>query len=218
MKKNVFMAAALAVACAVSLSAWENSAGVEVSAPFFSVETKGDGTKNVIEPQGTLRYFGKAKNGFCVSAAASAGVPFSKNFTLDGEDATSKGIGAGIALGAGYAFDFGERVTLAALGSVSLDWQRFSYKKEFSARAGSTYYKSEWTQTDDALFAGLGAELLARFKLSNHISLVAACAARFVDGGTLWKKGTKQGKDYDSSYDLRGNFSVVPSLGASWTF
>ena len=218
MKKVALLAAALALACAASLSAWENSVGIEISAPFFSVETKGDGTKNIIEPQGTVRYFGKAQNGFCVSAAASAGVPFSKNFTLNGEDATANGVGETLAVGAGYAFGFGERVTLAVLGSVSLDWVRFSYKREFSAKAGSNYYKSEWTQTDDALFVGLGAELLARFKLSNHISLAAACAARFVDGGALWKNGTKQGKDYDLTYDLRGNFSVVPSLGASWTF
>lgn len=218
MKKKVLISAALAIFCTMSLFAWMHSADVEISSPFFSVQSKGDGTKNIIEPQGTFRYFGKAQNGFCTSGTLSVGVPLSKNFTLDGEDATAKGVGLGIAMGAGYDFTLGERVTLAALGSVSFDWLRFSYKKEYYARAGSINYTSEWTQTDDAIFLGLGVELLSRFKLSNHISLVAVCAARFVDGGILWKNGNKQGRNYDTSYDLRGNFSVVPALGVSWIF
>lgn len=218
MKKIAMMAVALAFACAASLSAWEHSAGLELSSPYFCANAKGDGTKNVIEPQLSARYFGKAQNGFCVSAALAAGLPLSKNFALDGESKTKIGFGMGLCLGAGYAFEINERFTLAALGSVSLDWIRFKHKKVFSASTSTGSYSSEWTQTDNALFVGLGAELLAMFKLTKHISLVGSCALRFLDGGTLWKKGTKQGKSYDATYDLRGNVIVSPSFGASWTF
>ena len=216
--KKIFVFMAIALACSMSLAAWEHSVGLEASAPFFSINAKGDGIKNVIEPQGTVRYFGQAQNGFCVSSALSAGLAISKDFTLQGESSTAKGFGMGLALGAGYAFNITDRFTLAALGTISLDWLRFKYKKDISAKVGSGYNSAEWTQTDNALFVGVGAELLARFKLTDHISIVGSFAARFLDGGKLWKKGSNIGKDYDSSFDLRGNFSVTPSLGASWTF
>ncbi len=216
--KKFFVFMAFAFVCSMSLAAWEHSAGFEISAPFFSINTNGDGIKNVIEPQGTARYFGKAQNGFCVSSALSFGCAISDNFTLQGESATAKGFGMGLALGAGYAFDFTERFTLAALGSLSLDWARFQYKKEISSRTSYGSVTTEWTQSDNALFVGLGAELLASFKLTERIALVGSFAMRFLDGGKLWKKGSAMGKDYDSSFDLRGNFSVTPSLGARWTF
>ena len=217
MKKFLFLFV-MSLFCAMSLSAWEHSAGLELSAPFFSVNAKDDGTKNVIEPQGKLRYFGRASNGFCLSAELGAGGAFSKNFSLENEDATAKGFGMTLAFGAGYAFDIGERWTLAALGSLSLDWLRFKYKKEISASLSSGKATAEWTQTDNALFAGIGLELFAMFRLTNNISLAASFAARFIDGGSLWKSGTNIGNDYDETYDLRGNFSLVPSFGATWTF
>lgn len=216
--KKLFAFAALAFVCAASMSAWEHSAGFEISAPFFSVNTRGDGTKNIIEPQGTARYFGRAQNGFCVSSALNMGCAISDDFTLQGESASAKGFGMGLSLGAGYVFDITDRFSLAALGSFSLDWARFEYKKEISARVSSSYVTAEWTQTDDALFASLGAELLARFKLTDKISLVGSFAARFIDGGKLWKNGTNVSKEYSDSFELRGNFSLTPSLGASWTF
>ena len=217
MKKSLFFCF-LAVICAMSLSAWEHSVGLEIASPYFSINAKNDGIKNVIEPQLSARYYGKAANGFCVSAALGIGLPISKDFTLQGESATAKGLGMELVFGAGYAFNINDRLTLSALGSLSLDWLRFKYKKEISARASSGNVTAEWTQSDNALFVGIGAELLARFKLTDHISIAGSLAMRFLDGGKLWKKGSNIGKNYDSSFDLRGNFSVTPSLGARWIF
>ena len=101
---------------------------------------------------------------------------------------------------------------------MSLDWTRFKYKKTIYAGTSYGAVTAEWTQNDNALFVGLGAELLASFKLTERIALVGSFAMRFVDGGKLWKKGSAMGKNYDSSFDLRGNFSVTPSLGARWIF
>lgn len=218
--KKLFAFAAMAFISAMSLAAWEHSAGLEFSAPFFSINAKSDGIKNLIETHGTARYFGKAQNGFCVSGTLGMGGAFSENFTLQGEDATAKGFGMELALGAGYAFELTDRLTLAALGSLSLDWAKFKYKKQIPPVVYSGYYSGggEWTQTDNALFVGLGVEILARFKLTDRLSLIGSFAARFLDGGTLWKSGTYMNRDYDISVDLRGNFSLTPSLGASWTF
>ena len=208
----------LAFVCAMSLSAWEHSAGLEIGSPYFSINSRGDGVKKVTQPQLTARYFGKASNGFCVSATLSPGLAFSKDFTLQGENATAKGFGLELTMGAGYAFDITDRFALAALGSMSLDWTRFKYKKTIYAGTSYGAVTAEWTQNDNALFVGLGAELLASFKLTERIALVGSFAMRFVDGGKLWKKGSNMGKNYDSSFDLRGNFSVTPSLGARWIF
>ncbi|MBQ6028548.1 MAG: hypothetical protein IJL24_03345, partial [Treponema sp.] len=134
------------------------------------------------------------------------------------ESATAKGLGMELVFGAGYAFNINDRLTLSALGSLSLDWLRFKYKKVISAQTSSGNVTAEWTQSDNALFVGLGAELLASFKLTERIALVGSFAMRFLDGGKLWKKGNAMGKNYDSSFDLRGNFSVAPSLGARWIF
>ena len=123
-----------------------------------------------------------------------------------------------LTMGAGYAFDITDRFALAALGSMSLDWTRFKYKKTIYAGTSYGAVTAEWTQSDNALFVGLGAELLASFKLTERIALVGSFAMRFLDGGKLWKKGSAMGKNYDSSFDLRGNFSVAPSLGARWIF
>ncbi len=208
----------LAFVCAMSLSAWEHSAGLEIGSPYFSINSRGDGVKKVTQPQLTARYFGKASNGFCVSATLSPGLAFSKDFTLQGENATAKGFGLELTMGAGYAFDITDRFALAALGSMSLDWTRFKYKKTIYAGTSYGAVTAEWTQNDNALFFGIGAELLASFKLTERIALVGSFAMRFVDGGKLWKKGSNIGKNYDSSFDLRGNFSVTPSLGARWIF
>lgn len=217
MKKSLVFCL-LAFVCAMSLCAWEHSAGLEIGSPYFSVNSRGDGVKKVTQPQLTARYFGKASNGFCVSATLSPGLAFSKDFTLQGENATAKGFGLELTMGAGYAFDITDRFALAALGSMSLDWTRFKYKKTIYAGTSYGAVTAEWTQNDNALFVGLGAELLASFKLTERIALVGSFAMRFVDGGKLWKKGSNMGKNYDSSFDLRGNFSVTPSLGARWIF
>lgn len=216
--KKVIVFFTLVLATSMSLSAWEHSAGLEIGSPYFSINSRGDGVKKVTQPQLTARYFGKASNGFCVSATLSPGLAFSKDFTLQGESATAKGFGMELTMGAGYAFDITDRFALAALGSMSLDWTRFKYKKNIYAGTSYGTVTAEWTQSDNALFVGLGAELLASFKLTDHISIVGSFAMRFVDGGKLWKKGSAMGKNYNSSFDLRGNFSVAPSLGARWIF
>ncbi len=216
--KKTPLAFILFLSFAMSLSAWEHNLGLEAGFPCISLRANDDGNKNIFEPALQARYYGVAENGFCLSAAIGAGLPISKDFTLNGESATAKGFGMNLALGAGYEFVLSQRLTLAALGSLSLDWLRFSYKKEFKAPITGGYATADWTQTDDALFAGIGAEVLARFFLTDQLSLSASCALRFIDGGTLWKNGSKIGRDYDNSQNLRGNIIFTPTLGACWTF
>ncbi len=202
----------------MSLSAWEHNLGLEAGLSSAFLRANDDGNKNIFEPSLQARYYGVAANGFCLSFAMGTGLALSSDFTLQNEKTTSKGFGMNFALGAGYEFILNERMTLAALGSLSLDWLRFTYKKEFKAPLSDGYASADWTQTDDALFAGIGAELLYRFFLTEHLSLSASCAIRFIDGGTLWKKGKKIGRDYDNSQTLRGYLIVTPALGACWTF
>ncbi|MCR5045379.1 MAG: hypothetical protein K6A42_02230 [Treponema sp.] len=218
--KKLFFAFALSFACVVAFAqeSWTHMAGLSFSAPFYSMEVKGDGTKNIFSPQGTARYFGAAPNGFCISGTFGMGPAFSKNFSLGDDSLSSTGLSLSFSAGAGYAFGITDRFTLAALGSLSLDWMRYKFKKEIKAATSYGSLSTEWTQSDNLLAFGIGAELLGFYSLTDRISLFASFAFRFFDAGRLWREGKNEGRSYDATYDLRGNFSITPSIGATWTF
>ncbi|MCR5045128.1 MAG: hypothetical protein K6A42_00955 [Treponema sp.] len=218
--KKLFFAFALSFACvfAFAQESWTHLAGISFSAPFYSMEVKGDGTKNIFSPQGTARYFGVAPNGFCVSGTFGIGPALCKDFSLGVDSLSATGLSLTFSAGAGYAFGITDRFTLAALGSLSLDWMYYKFKKEISAFTSYGRYATEWRQHDSLLAFGIGAELLGFYSLTDRISLFASFAFRFFDAGRLWRVGKNEGRYYDAAYDLRGNFSITPSIGATWTF
>ena len=218
--KKVLIALCAAAACALCFAegGWKNSVGLALEAPWLNAKIDGNGTKTAFAPRVSARYFGGFEKGFCVEAKAGAGLAFSEDFKLESESGFSKGLAAGASIGAGYAFGFGKRFSLAALGLVSMDWARFKFKKEIKAPVSSGYATSEWTQTDDFIAFGIGAEILANLRLTEHFSVFASAACEFLDAGFLRREGNNQGRAYDDSFDVRGKFSVTPSLGAAWVF
>lgn len=219
-KVFLFCAAIFAGALAFGQSSWMHSAGLAVSTPYLSFNTKDDGAKNIFAPQLLARYYGERSNGFCVQGTFGAGCAATGDFALGNDSAFVGGFSMGLSLGAGWAFHPFDKWTLAALGSLSLDWERFKLKKQVSERIphSFSYYTSEWKETDNLLAFGIGAELLASYKFSDRISFFASCALRFFDAGTLWREGRNRGMNYDNSSEIRGNVSVTPSFGAAWTF
>ena len=206
---------AAGMACART---WTHSAGGGISVPYVSLDAEQDGTKSLFAPQGNLRYIGMHENGFCVTAGLNAGLPLSKDFVLEKGNDTAGGFGMGLSLGAGYAFVRGEKLTVAALGSVGLDWFRFTHKKELKASTSSGTYTAEWTQTDNALVFGVGVEIFASYNLTSHLSLFADCAVRYLDAGRIWTEGKNVSKNYDTRQKVRGYVSITPALGVRWAF
>ena len=219
MKKAMFiLGALLSGALAFCQSSWSHSAGLSVNPAFYSLNVRDDGAKNLYIPRLSLRYYGEHQSGICLSATLDAGCALSKDITLQGEDQISSGLALGTSLAAGYAFHPLDRLTLSALGSLSLDWERFSFKKEITAALTNGRAKSEWTQTDDLLTLAVGAEVLSLWKCTDRLSLFASCAVRFIDAGAIWINGRNQGQDYDSTSEIRGSVTASPSFGLAWNF
>lgn len=217
--KRVVLAASVLFAGALAFGqGWSHSAGLALTPAYYSVGVKGDNDKSAFVPQVTARYYGELHNGFCLTGTFGAGSLVSRDFKLSTEDDVSSGPSIGLSFGAGYAFHFGERWTLAALGSLSFDWMELRKKKVISAPVSYGSVSTSWTQKDNLYLFGIGAEALGSFKLTDHISLWGSLAIRFFDAGSLERSGDNQGRSYESSFEARGNVCVTPSIGAAWTF
>ena len=217
--KKVLLAAAVALAGTLVFGhSWSHSAGLSINPAYYSVNVKGEGDKSAFVPQISARYYGEMENGFCLTGTVGSGLIVSKDFKLATENNVATGPSLGLSFGAGYAFHFGERWTLAALGSLSFDWMQIRKKMVISATVSYGRFTSNWTQTEDLFLFGIGAEALGVFKLTDHISLWGSLALRFFDAGSLKRSGDNQGRSYDNSLEVRGNVSVTPSIGAAWTF
>ncbi len=217
--KKFFLAAAVAFFGALAFGHnWKHSAGLSLAPAWHSIHVRGEGDKSSFVPQLSARYFGEMDNGFCLTGTVGAGVLASKDFKLDNEGDFAAGPSLGLSFGAGYAFHIGERCTLAALGSLSFDWAQIRKRKELSTITSYGRITGSWTQKDDLLLFGIGAEILGIFKLSDRVSLLCSLAVRYFDAGALIRSGEKQGKSYDDSFEARGNLCVAPSIGAALTF
>lgn len=217
--KKILFAAAVAFCGAIVFGqGWSHSAGLSLTPAYYSVNVRGDDCKDAFVPQISARYIGQASNGFCLAGTLGAGLVVSEDFKLDGEDDVSAGPSLALCAGAGYAFHFGERLTLAALGSISFDWMQVKKRKDIHAAVSGGSVSSSWTQEENLFLFGIGAELLGTFKISDRVSLLGSLAVRFFDAGTLARSGDKQGKSYETSFEARGNVCVAPSIGAAWTF
>jgi len=201
-----------------SQETWIHKAGLSLTSPFYSVNVKDDGIKNSFTPQVTARYFGIAPCGLSFSGALGIGPSFSRDFSFASEDVNSSGLSLLFSTGLGYSFKINKRWTLTALGTLSLDWMHYKFKKELEARTSTSTYTKDWTQTDNILTFAVGGEILGFYSINDHLSLFASLGLKFFDDGKLWREGDKYGTSYDSTYDIRGNLSVSPSLGASWKF
>ena len=219
MKKVLLICAALlAGALAFGEATWTHSFGLGAATPFLSMDADDDGLKNVFAPQLMARYYAERSNGFCVQATLGAGCAMSESFKLGDDSDFAAGVATGLSFGAGWAFKVSEKLTFSALGSLSFDWSRFKLKKDITARLLYGSLSREWTETNDLLAFGIGAEILANCKLSDRLSLFISLAARFFDAGALRRKGVKEYIPYSSSYEIRGTVSVTPAVGVAWTF
>lgn len=217
--KKVFFAAAVAFAGAFVFGhSWSNTAGLSFNPAYYSVGVKGEGDKSAFVPQISARYYGEMDNGFCVTGTVGSGLIVSKDFKLATENNVATGPSLGLSAGVGYAFHFGDRWTLAALGSLSFDWMQVRKRKDISTALSYGRLTSSWTQKENLFLFGIGAEALGIFKFTKHLSMWGSLAIRFFDAGTLKRSGDNQGKSYDASLEVRGNVSVTPSIGAAWTF
>ncbi|MBO7123702.1 MAG: hypothetical protein J6V90_10560 [Treponema sp.] len=217
--KKILLAAAAVIFGALAFGeGWSHSVGLSLTPAYYSVKIKGEGDRAAFVPQLSARYFGEMDNGFCLTGTVGAGLVVSKDFKLENEDNVSTGPSFGLSAGAGYAFHFGERWTLAVLGSLSFDWMQISKKKVISAMTSFGRTTTSWTQKENLFLFGIGAEALGLFRLTDHISLWASLAVRYFDAGTLKRNGDNQGKSYESSLEARGNVCFTPSIGAAWTF
>ena len=198
--------------------AWENSVGISLSAPYYSLQIRDEGNKDAFVPSVSARYFGFFEKGFCVDTSLGVGLATSEDFKLEAETGTSKGLAMNLTAGAGYNFSLSERWSISILGNLTLDWMQYRFLKEIKTPVSTGYATSEWTQSDNSISFGIGAKFLAQFKASEHIAIFASASAGFWDAGSLWIEGTKYGNPIESTSEIRGNFFVTPSLGVSWIF
>ena len=199
-------------------SNWKNSAGLSIDAPWSNIKIEDNDTYSQIAPRISALYSGGFDNGFCVQAKAGVGAAFSEDFKLEEEGGISNGINVGGSIGAGWNFNINERFSLAALGLLSLDWTRYKFYEEITAKVSYGTESSEWKRTSDILSLGIGGELSGKLHMNDHISMFASLGCQFIDFGFLKIDDDKQNHSYDSYSEARGNFILTPGVGVLWTF
>ena len=167
-------------------------------------------------------YMGMSDKGLSVKIAASVGGSSTDNIRFaDSDKKWNIGAFSTADLGMGYTFGSAQSFTLSLLAVAGIEFADFkSDKKE--------YKHSELGKVDRAfeeLMFGItvGGDIIARVAVSDNIGIFASVGGRWVvavaTGSSVMYDNNDDFTRTDTYTDVdSGNYSIVPTIGAMWTF
>lgn len=207
MKKILTAMVALAI---VSTSAfaktWTNHIGAGLGVPVESIKGENDTDFFQAGVMFDATYIGVHENGFTVKAGIGIGSLASDDVKIQGND-TNAGLFVDFNLGAGYSFVRSERFLFGA--TAMFDYAFNQYEEEDVKHNGKNY-------TDSLAIGvlGIGADVFGSFNITTHFGLYANLGIRYLFRGIA--QAEIAGSKTDT--DLKGNVSVLPTLGVMWKF
>lgn len=192
-------------------------AGFSVPVSQFDVDHK---KIDVVSYALNISYLGVSQSGFATKLSLSTGYSTTDNIRFEGSDDWQIGSYFAIDLGIGYSIVNTKSFTLALLAVIGTELDMFeSEKKEFThAELG----KVDRRFSEGLATLALGGDIVARFDLSEHMSLYASVGGRWLPV-SVGASSVEYNKDdftrtetyTDSGY---GVYSVVPTLGVMRSF
>lgn len=204
MKKILALVAAMAFGAAAFAGDWQSTVGAGFTLPVtnYGFDEDDVDSQTQIGYGFDLMYLGvHLGNGFTAKVDASIGLA-SNDDIPDGDAEDPLELTAN--LGFGYSFIRDEKVTLAALGVVGIDYTWF----------GS---KSNGVDVDFSYFSlNVGASILGAYRFTDHFGAFADLSLRYIVTGTASAEYPSPIGTQD--VDISGNIVFRPTLGVIWTF
>ena len=193
-------------------------AGFSVPVSQFDVDHK---KIDVVSYAVNVSYLGVSQSGFATKLSLATGFSSTDNIRFENSDNDWQ-IGSyfEIELGLGYSFVNTQSFTLALLAVIGTEVDLFESEKKEFAHAELGKVDRRFSEGVGALT--LGGDIIARFNLSERMSLFASVGGRWlpVSVGTSSVEYTKDDFTRTETYTDSGYgvYSVVPTLGLMRSF
>ena len=226
MKKNFFVFALLGFAAMLfaqeesSQKKWTHNIMGGLAVPVTTIK-EDSADVSILSFAQEIGYVGMHSNGLTVKAVEKSGLSFSDDIKFDGTDDTAIGTFVGFDFGAGYSIVRTKGFTLSVLAMIGFELETFSSDVDedyVHAELGTV----DRTQNCTLLSLTLGADIMAMFRIKNHISIYANFAARYIPVGlganTFVYTKDKFSRTDSVSDDYKNSFSFTPSAGVVFNF
>ncbi|MBR2198396.1 MAG: hypothetical protein IJ909_08320 [Fibrobacter sp.] len=234
MKTTIFATAILAAATAFAADSaqtttttapktdkgWTHFVGAGVTVPVSKYNI--DNTDYSMVSGGVnLNYMGVGKSGFAVKVSWSAGAGFTDDVKFDVDDDNTAGTYTAGEVGVGYAFVNTPDWTVATLAMVGIEAAVFT--KDEGKYRHEDLGKVDWTRSVTVGALTLGGDVVVRKALGKHAGVFASVGGRWVPVAASVNTNEYENDDVSRTDNIKssesdGGFTVVPTVGAMWSF
>ena len=234
MKMTIFATAILAAATAFAADnaqtttttapktdkGWTHFVGAGVTVPVSKYNI--DNTDYSMVSGGVnLNYMGVGKSGFAVKVSWSAGAGFTDDVKFDVDDDNTAGTYTAGEVGVGYAFVNTPDWTVATLAMVGIEAAVFT--KDEGKYQHPELGKVDWTRSVTVGALTLGGDVVVRKALGKHAGVFASVGGRWVPVAASVNTNEYENDDVSRTDNIKssesdGGFTVVPTVGAMWSF
>ena len=197
---------------------WTHFVGAGVTVPVSKYDIEGS-DYSMVSGGVNLSYMGIGRSGFAVRAALSSGTTFTDDVKYNEKEKADVGTYAAGEVGLGYGFV--NNWTIAAFATVGVEAAVFT--RDTETYKHPDLGKVDWTRSVTLGALTLGGDVVVRKALGNHVGLFASVGGRWVpvavglvtdefDNDDVNRKDTFKTDKSD------GGFTVVPTVGAVWSF
>ena len=233
MKTSIFVTAVFAAATAFAADnaqttataapktdkGWTHFVGVGVTVPVSKYNID-DTDYSMVSGGVNLNYMGVGKSGFAVKASWSAGAGFTDDVKFDDDD-DAAGSYTAAEVGVGYAFVNTPGWTVAAVATVGFEVAMFT--KDEGKYQHEELGKVDWTRSVTVGALTLGGDVVVRKALGKHAGVFASVGGHWVPVAASIHTDEFENDDFSRTDNVKssesdGGFTVVPTVGAMWSF
>ncbi|MBR6380010.1 MAG: hypothetical protein IKS02_08650 [Fibrobacter sp.] len=232
MKKIVFTAAIFAAATAFAADntqtaaapatekGWTHFVGAGVTVPVSKYNVEGSDF-SLVSAGLNLSYMGISKSGFAVRADLSSGATFTDDVKYNEKEDADVGTYVAGEVGLGYGFVNTPDWTVAVFATVGVEGSVFT--RDTETYKHPDLGKVDWTRSVTLGALTLGGDVVVRKALGDHVGVFASVGGRWAPVAVWlltdeYDNDDVNRKDTFKSDKSDGGFSVVPTVGAMWSF
>ena len=199
---------------------WTHFVGAGVTVPVSKYNID-DTDYSMVSGGVNLNYMGVGKSGFAVKASWSAGAGFTDDVKFDVDDDNTAGTYTAAEIGVGYAFVNTPDWTVATLAMVGVEAAVFT--KDEGKYQHPELGKVDWTRSVTVGALTLGGDVVVRKALGKHAGVFASVGGRWVPVAASINTNEYENDDVSRTDNIKssesdGGFTVVPTVGAMWSF
>ena len=168
-----------------------------------------------------LSYMGISKSGFAVRADLSSGAAFTDDVKYNEKESADVGTYFAGEVGLGYGFVNTPDWTVAVFATVGVEGSVFT--RDTETYKHPDLGKVDWTRSVTLGALTLGGDVVVRKALGDHVGVFASVGGRWAPVAVWlltdeYDNDDVNRKDTFKSDKSDGGFTVVPTVGAMWSF